>query len=437
MSVNPRGLALKLLNKIEQNQAYSGLVLQTELKNAKLKPVDMRLVYRLIYGVLSYRLTIDYVIQKFCARKIAPGVRNILRLAIYQLLYLDRVPDFAVVNEAVKLASQNGGARVGGFVNAVLRNILRQRDSLFADLPNGAPEEISVHESHPRWLVDKWCKRWGADFTRELCAANNQPAPLTVRVNTKVCGIDKFCRQLDKQGIPWSHCKYSVRGIVLPQTPFGDVPGFDLGWFIAQGEASMLAVEALDPQPGDSILDMCSAPGGKATYLAELAAPGQVMAVDLFDARLKLVGQNMARLQIDNIDLLAGDATTLETKFNTGYDRILLDAPCSGFGVVRKKPEIKWSRSPGDLTELSKLQSNLLNQACKLIKPGGVIVYSTCTLTWEENEAVIEKAVKANENLRLVPFKISGLSADKGSLTLFPHVHGTDGFFIAKLQRMI
>jgi len=435
-----RDISLAALNNIEKNRAYSALALQEELSKHALAPREQRLARRLVYGVVTYRLGLDYILNQFCRRKVSslsPSLRNILRMACYQLVYLDRIPDFAAVNEAVNSARKIGGKGIAGFINGVLRNILRKRDTLFQDLSPDTIEGISILHSHPRWLVEKWVKQWGVDFTAQLCAANNRPVPLCIRVNTEKISREDYISQAEERGLaprPGKHCAQAV--VFPPDTSFSDLPGYEAGWFIVQGEAAMLPSRCLALQKGHDILDMCAAPGGKTTQMAAQVNPGRVLACDLHQSRLRLVQGNALRLGLNNIDTLRADASMLTDKIAPGFERILLDAPCSGLGVIRNKPDIKWFRSQEDIRDLVVLQEKLLHTACDLLSPGGILVYSTCTLGSEENEQVIETLLQQRTEMQMLKIDLPGFPREN-FLTTFPHLHNLDGFFVAKLTKVV
>ncbi len=435
-----RDVALAALTTIEKEGAYSNHVLQAETRRQRLSPRDEGLVWRLVYGVVTHRLCLDYILNQFCRRKVSslsPVLRNILRLACYQLIYLERIPDYAAVNEAVTKDRKVAGGGMAGFVNGVLRNVVGNRDQLFQNLRPGTVEEISVRHSHPQWMVEAWVERWGSDFSAALCAANNEVAPLTVRVNTTRIGVDDFIAAAAQVGLQGQRGKYCDKAVVFhDHTPFNMLPGFGDGWFIVQGEASMLPALCLGVQPGQDVLDMCSAPGGKATQLAQLSYPGKVLACDLYPHRLKLVAENAQRLGLDNCLTALGDAALLEGKLNRHFERILLDAPCSGLGVIRNKPDIKWSRKPQDIEDLAALQLRLLKAGCNLLAPGGFLVYSTCTITKQENQEVIDALLEERRDMLVVDSCLPDL-VPSGYISTFPHLHGLDGFFIAKLKKVV
>lgn len=435
--MNPREAAYCALMQVEEKGAWLDQAVNNQLAQQLLGDADRRLAYRLAYGVTTYRLALDYVLDKLCRQGIAslpPAIKTILRLGVYQIIHMDRIPDYAAVNEAVDQARRQGGPSLAGLVNGVLRNVVRRRDNLLTDLPQQPEERIAVEFSHPRWLVKRWLQRWGEDFTRQLCAANNRPGPITLRVNTANTTVEQYTGLLAEAGIeaaPSSWCRDML--VLKEDVPFSRLPGYGDGLFIVQGEASALPVANLDLQPGIDVLDMCSAPGGKATHIAAKIAPGTVTALDIHAHRLELVRENFQRLGLDNYTLAVVDARQADRAVGRTFTRILLDAPCTGTGIVRNKPDIKWRRRPGDVAALAALQRQLLDKACDLLSPGGIAVYSTCTLLAEENEAVVEAALTTRRDIRLVPLGGEG----GGHLTTFPHVHNLDGFFVAKVQKVV
>ena len=437
-SFSARAVALAALNSIEKDQAFSGLALQAGAKKQPLPPREERLVWRLVYGVTTYRLSLDYILNQFCRREVAtlsPTLRNILRLACYQLVYLDRIPDFAAVNEAVDMTRKHAGKGMSGFVNGVLRNVLRNQDGLFQKLKPGSIQQISVLTSHPEWIVKMWVKRWGLEFTAQVCEANNRPVPLTIMVNTGKISVDEYLDLAQENGLAGRAGKYHPHALVFPpDTPFAQLPGFKQGLFMVQGEASMLPVACLELESGHHVLDMCSAPGGKTIQIARIAE--KVTACDLHGFRLKLVRENAARMGMLNIETITADAAHLNQHISTKFDRILLDAPCTGFGVIRKKPDIKWTREPKDIKELADLQLKMLQTACEMLNPGGILVYSTCTMSEPENEGVVRKILERSD-IHAVGIDIPGIESSNGQISTFPHKDDMDGFFIAKLTKVV
>ncbi len=399
---------------------------------------DRRLAYNLAYGVTSQQLVLDHVLDRFCRQGVAslsPLLRIILRLGLYQLIYLDRVPDYAVVNEAVTQARQRLGQPMARVVNGILRNVLRNKDQLLTNLPSQAAKRIAIEFSHPQWMVDHWLERWGAEFTRQLCLANNQPAPLSLRVNNQRISRKDLVAKLADCGIEARSSSWDSNMLVLPATTaFSDLPDFGQGLYTIMGEASALPVQNLDLKPGQNVLDMCSAPGGKAAYAAELVAPGTVTAIELHKHRAAAIGETVQRLGLENVTVVTGDARNAGKLAGRSFPRILLDAPCSGSGVLRRKPDIKWRYSRQDIEQLTRLQRQLLEAACDCLAPGGFVVYSTCSLLRWENEDVVQQAL-CRSDMASVPVTIGGDQHQYGNL--FPSVHGIDGFFIAKLQKEV
>ena len=399
---------------------------------------DRRLAHNLAYGVTSNELTLDYILNRFCRKGInslSPVLRIILRIGLYQLMYLDRVPDYAVLNEAAAQARKHAGPAMAGLVNGVLRNVLRSRETLLSDLPREVNKRISVEFSHPLWIVDHWLERWGEKFTRELCLANNQPAPLSLRVNTEKISKESLLSMLADWGIEARPSKWDPNMLVLPaETAFSQLPAHDQGLFSIMGESSALPVQNLGLTAGLEVLDMCSAPGGKAVYAAELVRPATVTAIEIHSHRATSIVETARRLGLDNVAVITGDARDAKELTARSFPRILLDAPCSGSGVLRKKPDIKWRYSEKDIKKLVLLQKQLLAAACNLLEPGGFVVYSTCSLLRWENEEVVEGALAA-EDMVALPVSIGGEELRYGNI--FPSVHGIDGFFLAKLQKVV
>lgn len=435
-----REVALAALNNVDRNQAYSGLVLQAEARKNALTPREQRLVWKLVYGVITYRLSLDYALNQFCKRdvgRLSPSLRNILRLACYQLIYLDRIPDFAAVHQAVSMARRISGQKMAGFVNGVLRNVVRSRDDLFNDLPY-TPEGIAIRHSHPLWMVEKWIERWGTDFAAQLCQANNLAAPMTIRVNTEKISVEDYAALAVDKGLNPVRGRFSSQALVFPSgTSFSDLPGFSQGFFIVQGEASMLVADCLSLNSGQSAIDMCSAPGGKATHIASIVRPGRVIACDLHESRIGLIRTNASRLGLENIEAFQADAVQLPRLIGERFDRVLVDAPCTGLGVIRKKPDIKWTRKQEDIGTLAALQRKLLFSGCELLKPGGILVYSTCTLVKEENQDIIHSVLAEREDIEPEVLISPGLQDKDGFIRTFPHRDDLDGFFIAKLKKVV
>lgn len=476
--ITAREVALEILYDIDVNEAYANIALDRHLRKYGPAPADRAFITEVVYGAVRYLLTLDWIIEQFSDRPVArmtPWIRNILRMGVYQIKYLSSVPPAVAVNEAVELAKKHGHPGTVRFVNGVLRNIARRLPDLAMPSAQTDPvEHLAVAYSHPRWLVALWLKRWGFAETAALCAANNLSPQLEVRANTlkisredlqqrfHAAGIDaqpvnfapeglRLHRGLDAVSAPKDGVASESRDAVAsgPKDPV--LSALEEGLCYAQDESSMLVAHILDPRPGEDVLDACSAPGGKTTHLAQLMENrGRIVAVDDHEHKLGLVAANCARLGIGIVQTLFADARRLggEAIHREKYDRILVDAPCSGLGVLRRRADARWRKSPESLAALPELQSAILQSAADCLKPGGTLVYSTCTVEPAENEEVVERFLADHPDFvreeigsflkgrwRWMTQDVVKEIARDGYLRLFPHRHGTDGFFAARLRK--
>ena len=419
-----RELAINLLYKIEVGEAYSNTTLDKELNKSDLNREDKALASQIVYGVLTWKLTIDEIIKQYSnirLKKISPWILNILRIAIYQIVWLDRIPVSAAVNESVNLAKKYGHAASTSFTNAILRKIEKNElDKLFVYMNKKVlmeDEIISIMTSHPIWLVDELMKQYDIKFVTELLNANNAIPETSLRANTLRTSRDELYKLLQLKKVD---CR---KGNLQDSVIAKKINDFDSSLYVVQDEAAQLACLMLDPKEGEVVLDACSAPGGKTTYLAQLMNDkGEINAWDIHEHRVKLVQDTAKKLGINIIFAKVHDATLYDTYCFNKYDKILLDVPCSGLGVIRKKPEIKWTRQQEDLEELIKIQEKILDNCSRFLKVGGTLVYSTCTVLKQENEEQIKKFLNTHNGFELVEEK-----------KLYPHIDGTDGFYIAKL----
>ena len=441
-----RELAVEILLKVDERKAYADILLDHALKTASLSPQDQALLTQLIYGALRWRGRIDWQLSRVLPRPLAGMngyLRNLLRLTLYQLFFLDRVPDYAAVNEGVELAKRRGGPKAAGLVNAVTRRLLREKDHL-ADLPEGdAARQLSVQWSHPEWLVKKWLGYFGGKETEALLRANNEESPLVLRANRLKVDREALLQKLTAAGIEAIRSSWAPQAIVLKTgSPVVKLPGFAEGLFQVQGEASQLVAFLLDPKPGERVLDACAAPGGKTTHIAELMEDrGELVANDISARGLEKLKENVQRLGLTCVEAVAADMTQgLKGQLASPYDRILADVPCSGLGTLRSHPEAKWHREEKDIGRLSRLQRKILEQLPRYLKPGGILVYATCTLTREENEEVVEDFLRDHDDFALengadfLPEPARRLVRGNYFLAL-PHKHGTDGFFAARMRK--
>ncbi|WP_019911450.1 16S rRNA (cytosine(967)-C(5))-methyltransferase RsmB [Paenibacillus sp. HW567] len=445
-----REVALDILVRVEQEGAYSNLLLNSSLQKSGLSREDSGLVTELVYGSISRMITLDYVLEGFLSKGIAklqPWVRNLLRLSLYQIMYLNRIPSHAAVNEAVNIAKRRGHQGISGMVNGVLRSVLRAGDLPVIPENLSREERISILHSHPLWLVKRWTAEYGADTAEAICAANNEPPAVSVRVNTTMISRDALLAQMLEVGLNASASQVSPFGIVVKGGGnLALTSWYQDGILSVQDESSMLVAEAVAPEPGMRVLDCCAAPGGKSAHMGELMKDeGYIYANDLHPHKAKLIADQAQRLGLDCISTGSRDALQLaEALEPESFDRILLDAPCSGLGVIRRKPDLKWRKQSEDVASVAELQGELLQSVSALLKPGGVLVYSTCTTEQAENSRIVSEFLKNNPGFASVTFsspvweRLEGtaLAAGEG-IQLLPQHYGSDGFYIARLERLL
>lgn len=448
-------LAWDLLQKIERSSAFADVVLdQAFSKNPGLRPLDRAFISEIVLGTLRWRGRLDAVLfpaLKSREKKIDPRLLQLLRLGAYQILFMDRVPESAAVNESVRLAKWVFKTdKISGFVNALLRSVVRTKDGeRFPSFEEKPIEYISQALSHPRWLAVSWAKDFGWEITRKVCEANNQKPPFTIRVNTLKTNREVLRRQLNSSGFPSTPTPFSPEGLILERNPI--LPGdrlFKEGRYFVQDESSQIISHLLQPLPGERILDACAAPGGKTTHIAQIMNDrGEIMALDLHAAKVKLIQENCHRMGIRSVRAFQGDASQ-PLPFPPGmtFDRVLVDAPCSGLGILHRNPEAKWHRKPEDIARLQKLQKSILDNITSRLKPGGVLIYSTCTMTHEENEGVIEAFMETHTDFRLedlhevLSVSFHPLLDPQGFFRTYPErviaaANRMDGFFAARLRK--
>ena len=443
-----REAAMDVLTRVEQDQAYSNLLLNQTLEKLKLDRQEAALATELVYGTIQRLNTIDYFLGRFASKgleRLQPWVRSLLRLSFYQIRYLDRIPPHAAVNEAVELAKRRGHAGIAGLVNGILRNVLREKARL--TLPEGLPpaQRLALEESHPEWMVNRWLARYGEEEARAMCRTNNEPPKVSLRVNPLKGGREALAGRLAEAGVETQPSLLAPDGLVaVSGGRLGGHPLFAAGEFSIQDESSMLVARVVAPEAGMRVLDCCAAPGGKTAHMAELmGGKGEVVAADLHEHKEALIRDQANRLGLRNIRTVVSDARKLDEKFPAAsFDRILLDAPCSGLGVIGRKPDLKWTKTEGDIAEIAGLQRSILQAVHKLLKPGGVLVYSTCTTEPEENAEQVQRFLAEEPGFVLEPFPEGLLPAGKaaeagaaGMLQLLPQEYSSDGFFIARLRR--
>ena len=420
--------ATKILLDVATKGAWANVALAQTLRREKFSDLDRKFCTELVYGTVKAGASLDWKISHYLSRplnKVDEKILAILRVGMYQIFFLDRVPNSAAVNESVELTKKFCGLSASKFVNGVMRSAVR--DLHKSDFPTGDDvQSLALRTFHPAWLVEMFTEEFGLDAAKSLLEFDNTDPPLCLRVNFLRTTREKILDALKNFGLQAEASKLAPEGIIC--RGHGALDKFQplrAGLCQVQDESSMTAARLLDPKPDDFVIDCCAAPGGKSTHLAEMMSNrGRIIAADIYETKLEHVAQNAERLGIKIIEPLLIDARELGDKFPAQADKVLVDAPCSGLGVLRRKADMRWKKSLDELNELPTLQTEILSSAAKTLKRGGMLVYSTCTITRRENESVVEKFLSTHEDFTLLEMQ-----------TLLPHVTNTDGFFSAKLIR--
>lgn len=435
--MSARSLALRVLTACRRNDAWADAALAAELKREAPGAADAALCSRIVYGVLQNRMLLDYRLGAYCTQRLEhlqQPLPDILRIGAYQILFLDKVPDHAAVSEAVELAKENKRGAAAGLVNAVLRRLSQNKAHLPA-LPEDAVERMCVETSHPRWLAERMIGILGTEEAYSFLHANNGIAPVTVQVNPLRTTADALIAELEGAGVAAKRHAWAPDCLEL--TGVGDLttlPAFYRGEFLVQDAAARLVSLVAQVQPGMSVLDVCAAPGGKSFSSAfGMRDQGRIVSCDLHENKLRRIRDGAQRLGVGIIETQAADARAFRGEWAGLFDVVLCDVPCSGLGIIRKKPDIRY-KDPAPLTALPEIQRSILANASRYVKPGGVLVYSTCTVLPEENEGVTDAFLSAHADFRSEGFGLSAGGAE-GRLTLWPHRHETDGFYIAKMRK--
>lgn len=439
MKTNPRYLAVLAVQKFEESGDFLAEILDSFIQNADLKTVDRSLFTELVYGTVRMKLNLDYVIQKFSSRplhKIDPKILQLLRISVYQILYLDRIPDSAAVNEAVKIASRISHQGTKGFVNGLLRSVSRGKEKLSYPDPEKDPTNyLAYRYSFPQWMVKMWLTEWGFAHAEKLCAAFNGSPAVSLRVNTLKTTFEALRDHFAGKGAVVQGGRFAPDVMVVqPGYLAIEDPLLDQGAYYIQDEGSALIAHALEPQPGELIYDLCSAPGGKTTHIAQLMEDqGQIVAFDVSPDRLAKVDENKFRLGISIIQTrVANSAEPMAMKPAHG---VLVDAPCSGLGTMGHRPDIRWRKSLDDITDLAALQRQIMTTAAGLVRPGGRLVYSTCTITKAEGMDIANWFLSSFPDFRPAHlpswFPQPAFGEPEHMRQILPHIHGVDGFFVA------
>ncbi|WP_420807126.1 16S rRNA (cytosine(967)-C(5))-methyltransferase RsmB [Bacillus coahuilensis] len=440
MSKNVREAALEVLEQVEKNQSYSNLLLNHTIEKYEIKGPDVGLLTELTYGSIQRKMTLDYYLKPFIRKKVENWVRLLLHLSLYQMLYLDRVPERAAIHEAVEIDKKRGHKGIAGLVNGILRSIQREGVPCLDEISN-EEERISIETSHPLWLVNRWSKQFGREKTRSMCETNVQAPLQSARTNLTKATRDEVLNMLQDEGLDVRTSEMIPEGIVSLKGNLAKSKAYKEGYITVQDESSMAVAYALDLQKEQMILDACAAPGGKTTHIAErLNNTGVVEALDLHKHKVALIKQNADRLQLTNVTTHTLDSRKANELFKEEcFDRILVDAPCSGLGVVRRKPDIKYAKNEKDLNSLQRIQLEILNRVAPLLKKGGILVYSTCTVDQIENDGTVQQFLKEHHDFEPAhlntPEALQAFKQEDYKLQIFPQDFGGDGFFISSFRK--
>jgi len=436
-----RGTAVKILNRVERTDSYLDKLIDTELRSNEFNDFDKALLTEIVHGVLRWQSKLDWVLNGFFHgnfSKAEVNVRNTLRAALYQILFLDKVPDHAAVNEAVEFMKRIRGEKAAGLVNAVLRNIIRNKEGIhYPDVQNDAALYLSTMYSYPLWMVRRWMNRFGFYETEKLLEAQNQKPGLTLRVNTMKTSVEDFMKMFDLHKISYERSAFLPMFLRTTNlTNISQTEIFRRGFFTVQDESAGIASMLLDVKPGERVIDLCSAPGGKTTFVGEaMKNQGKIIAVDKYQTRLNLVKTACERLGITNVEYVCVDGSQFSSE---PADKVLIDAPCSGLGVLAKKPDIKIKREFRDIVEVGKSQVDLLENATQLVKVGGAMVYSTCTIEPEENFDLVKKFLQRHDEFAIdnaAKYVTEKIVSPDGFVETYPHRHGIDGSFAIRLVK--
>jgi len=438
MAGKAREAALEALERCRKDGAWSARAIDGAIRKYILNRRDAALASRLVLGVLQNDRYCDYYIDLYRSAKkdrLQPKLRSILRIGAYQLLFMDRIPAHSAVSESVELCRASGCDRASGLVNAILRRIAENRENLPPLPEEESAAGLALRYSHPQWLVQRLLDEHDAAFVEAYLAANNETPPLTIRVNTLRIGVDSYRHALACSDVPFKEHEngcFELQGGAVTE-----LPGFDEGLLYVQDRAAQLAVLAAGPRAGMHILDACAAPGGN-SFAAAIAMgdQGRILSCDIHEKKLDLIRFGAQRLGIGSIECRVGDARVYQPELAESFDIVLADAPCSGLGVIRRRPEIR-QKAEGDIAALPEIQAAILENVSCYVKPGGVLLYSTCTVLREENEEIVSRFLGGHTEFAAEDYCAGDIASHGGMVTFWPHVNGTDGFFAAKMRRKL
>ncbi len=432
---NTRTLAVKALLRVNEG-GFSNIVLDALLSGAHIEQRDKAFIAAIFYGVLERRITLDKIIKKYSTKPLddlSPEVLECLRVGFYQLIYMNSVPDMAAANETVEAVKQLGAERAAGFVNGIIRSFIRDGKKFdFSRLDKIG--RLSAEYSAPIWLCKKWCNEYGDEKTENALKASLGAPPLYARVNTTKTTPEQLIEELEHEGVRAVLTDLVENAVIIYSAAPQNTSAYKNGLFHVQDISSQLCARAVGAQTGERVLDVCSAPGGKTFTVAELMKEGEIIACDLHAKRANLVANGAKRLGLSMVKAMANDATVLNEQLGK-FDRVLCDVPCSGFGVIRRKPEIRF-KDPGDLRSLPNIQFKIASTSAQYLKEGGTMIYSTCTLSKDENENVVKRLIEeCGLTPEKLPEELQKYSKDGYSVTLLPGEINSDGFYFAKLRR--
>jgi 16S rRNA (cytosine967-C5)-methyltransferase len=441
-AAEPRRIARAILERVFGTRGYADILLDNALRRTGLGDRDKALTTELVYGTLRWWARLDWILSRAFRgnwREVPDPVKRIAEIALYQILFLDRVPAYAAVDQAVRQTGELEGGRWKGTVNAILRTLIRNPDAAkVPEDPSDPAGSISLEWSHPRWLVEEWIGRFGKDRTARICEADNERPGISIRVNPLRSDVTAVMKELEAGGISAETNPFAGEFIAIDRAgDVGSLAGLREGRFSVQDASAGLVAHLVDPRPGEDILDMAAAPGGKTTHMAELSGDqAAIQAMDIHSGRLAQVEENAGRLGLRSIAVQAGDG---RHQGGRRFDKVLVDAPCSGMGVLRKRPELKWRRIQADIETLSRVQGELLESAAASLKTRGVLVYSTCTVVEKENHGVIGKFLSRHCEFQIEDaggFVRRELVSERGCVETWPDLHGMDGSFAVRMRKM-
>ncbi len=438
MQISGREAALTALQRCRKDGAWSGEAIDKLIRKYELDRREAALASRLCLGVLQNSSFLDYYIDLYRrgGTKLEPKLRDVLRLGAYQLLFMDKIPESAAVNESVALSKKSGYSRASGLVNAILRRIAENKENLPEIPGKGSAKYLSVRYSHPQWLAERIIEEKGYDFAEAFLRENNEPSPLNIQVNRLKISPEAYMKMLDEAEIPYTENQWPVGCLELKGGNVSRLPGFEEGLFYVQDRAARIAAEIAEAKPGMKVLDACAAPGGKSFASAiNMDNKGSILSCDIHEKKLSLIEAGAERLGIEIISTRANDARKPDESLKKAFDLVIADVPCSGLGVIGKKPEIR-QKDEKEIANLPQIQKDILHTLAEYVKPEGWLIYSTCTVLKCENEDIVENFLKENPDFQAVEFTAGEIKSVNGMYTFWPNTDGCDGFFAARMRRI-